>query len=98
MGTSEPVRAPPEVSRTRGHKLARPRSDRIEVAPFRDLRLDDGSWRQDHGIFFPRSCRTVLCVWACRFVSVFALGILFCYLLRSADAVPLDGDLAVGGG
>src|SRR5262249_9377416 len=56
MGTSEPVRAPPEVSRTRGHKLARPRSDRIEVAPFRDLRLDDGSWRQDHGLFF--RCQT----------------------------------------
>src|SRR5262249_13263720 len=37
MGTSEPVRAPPEVSRTRGHKLAKPRSDRI-VVEFRALK------------------------------------------------------------
>jgi hypothetical protein len=37
MGTSEPVRAPPEVSRTRGHKLAEPRSDRI-VVEFRALK------------------------------------------------------------
>ena len=37
MGTSEPVRAPPEVSRTRGHKLAKPRSDRI-VVEFRSLK------------------------------------------------------------
>src|SRR5215469_3706381 len=57
MGTSEPVRAPPEVSRTRGHKLAKSRSDRIVVEfRARDLGLDDGSWRQDHGIFF--RCQT----------------------------------------
>jgi hypothetical protein len=37
MGTSEPVRALPEVSRTRGHKLAKPRSDRI-VVEFRALK------------------------------------------------------------
>jgi hypothetical protein len=37
MGTSEPVRAPPEVSRTCGHKLAKPRSDRI-VIEFRALK------------------------------------------------------------
>src|SRR5215472_13935293 len=37
MGTSDPVRAPPEVSRTCGHKLAKPRSDRI-VIEFRALK------------------------------------------------------------
>src|SRR6516165_656927 len=37
MGTSEPVRAPREVSRTRGHRLAKPRSDRI-VVEFRALK------------------------------------------------------------
>ena len=37
MSTSEPARAPPEVSRTRGHQLAKPRSDRI-VVEFRALK------------------------------------------------------------
>ena len=37
MSTSEPARAPPEVSRTRGHQLAKPRSDRI-VIEFRALK------------------------------------------------------------
>src|SRR6516225_8931382 len=31
MSISEPARAPPEVSRTSGHQLAKPRSDRIVV-------------------------------------------------------------------
>src|SRR5262245_58279201 len=90
MGTSEPVRAPPKVSRTRGHRLAKPRSDRI-VVEFRALKSAIS------GSTLPNFAPEVF-VHARRHVFVVRMRDVFAYCLRVLEAVAANAAMPLVAG
>src|SRR5215470_2740545 len=92
MGTSEPVRVPPEVSRTRGHKLAEPRSDRT-VVEFSNPRSRARRWvlaaRSWDFLSLPNFAPEVF-VDARRHVFVVRMRDVFAYHLRVLEAVTAN--------
>src|SRR5262245_26108815 len=102
MGTSEPVRAPPEVSRTRGHRLAKPRSDRI-VVEFRALKsaisgstIGLGGKIMDF-LSLP-NCAPEVFVHARRDVFVVRMCDVFAYRLRVLEAVTANAAMPLVAG
>src|SRR5215510_12859483 len=94
MGTSEPVRAPPEVSRTRGHRLAKPR----QIALSSNLghsnpRSRAGRWvlaaRSWDFLSLPNFAPEVF-VHARRNVFVVRMRDMFAYRLRVLEAVAAN--------
>src|SRR5215467_15240597 len=102
MGTSEPVRAPPEVSRTRGHRLAKPRQ--IALSP--NLGHSNPRSRARRWVLAARSWDFLslpnfapeVFVHARRHVFVVRMRDVFAYRLRVLEAVTANAAMPLVAG
>src|SRR5262249_43336786 len=102
MGTSEPVRAPPEVSRTRGHRLAKPRQ--IALSP--NLGHSDPRSRARRWVLAARSWDFLslpnfapeVFVHVRRHVFVVRMRDVFAYRLRVLEAVTANAAMPLVAG
>src|SRR5262249_16631796 len=102
MGTSEPVRAPPEVSRTRGHRLAKPRQIALSSKlGHSNPRSRAGRWvlaaRSWDFLSLPNFAPEVF-VHARRHVFVVRMRDVFAYRLRVLEAVTANAAMRLGAG
>src|SRR5215813_1712532 len=102
MGTSEPVRAPPEVSRTRGHRLAKPR----QIALSSNLGHSNPRSRARRWVLAARSWDFLslpnfapeVFVHARRHVFVVRMRDVFAYRLRVLEAVAANAAMPLVAG
>src|SRR6516162_7362380 len=102
MGTSEPVRAPPEVSRTRGHRLAKPRQIALSSNLGHSNPRSRARWwvlaaRSWDFLSLPNFAPEVF-VHARRHVFVMRMRDVFAYRLRVLEAVAANAAMPLVAG